>query len=117
MEPVGERNGIDHTRILGSLGGKLSIPQADPERLFAEHMLAGLHQSHRIRNVGGVRRAHVHDLRFALCDFLDAAVGLLDSPGLRNFPGALRAGGHHSENLGPRQHRSPPVHLADHAGT
>jgi hypothetical protein len=117
VKPVGEGDGIDHTGILGNPCRQLCIVQADAERLFAEHMFAGLHQSDRVRNVRGVRRTDVHDLRFALRDFVDTAVRLLDPPGLGDFPRALRAGRHHPEYLGSCQHRSPPVYFADHAGT
>jgi DNA-binding response OmpR family regulator len=59
----------------------------------------------------------VHDVRLALGDFVDASVRLLDSPGLGNFPRALRGGSHHSKDLCSGQQRGPPMHLTNHSRT
>ena len=117
VEPVGEWDGIDQTGVLGNFRRVLGVLEADPEGLLAEHVLAGLHQRHGVRNVGGVRRTDVNDLGLAFGDFVDAAVCLLDPPGLGYFARALRAGGHNSKYLSAGEHRSPPVHLADHSRT
>jgi DNA-binding response OmpR family regulator len=59
----------------------------------------------------------VHDVRLAFGDFVDASVRLLDSPGLGNFPRALRGGSHHSKDLCSGQQRGPPMHLTNHSRT
>ena len=91
VEPVRERDGVDHTRVLGDFRCVLGVLEADSKGLLAEHVLAGLHQSDGVRNVGGVRRADVNDLGLTLGHLLDAAVCLLDPPGLGDFPRAFRA--------------------------
>jgi hypothetical protein len=115
VEPVRERDGIDHTGVVGNPRRVLGVLDADSQRLLAEHMLAGLHERHGVRNVGGVRRTNVNDLGLALRDLLDAAVCLFDPPVLGDFARALSARGHHSKNLSSGEDCRPPVHVADHS--